>query len=259
MIPGGSEAVRHLLQYTEGTSIAHRLDPRTKILSVTVLSASIFVGSVFPLTVFSIFFLWIFVASGLRFRRIYEGLRPMAFFLCFIFLLHIFTTEGGGVRLSYDGLCRGALVTWRFTLVLAWASILTLTTSLSEMVAGMGWLLSPLRIVRLPSHEIAFMISTAIRFVPALIEEIDRVKNAQLARGAKFGKSMFSGRAKAASRLMWPVILGLFRRADRLATAVEARGYREGPRTYMKEMRLGTLDLIAMGVVMVMAAVSFAC
>ncbi|MBN1104641.1 MAG: energy-coupling factor transporter transmembrane protein EcfT [Deltaproteobacteria bacterium] len=255
----------HTGMYVEGESVAHRLDPRVKIVSVIGISFLILSGSLFALAALSGFLLWMYRAAGLPFRRLYGSLRPATGFLVLLFVLHLAFTEGRPlppfppwrVTVTYEGLHGGTLVTWRFALLLAWASVLTMTTSSIEMVGGVEALLRPLPFMRTRSQDLALMISMAMRFVPTMREEMDRVKMAQLSRGASYGTGPLLQRAKAVTSLMWPVILGTLRRADNLATAMEARGYRGGPCTSMREFRLSRADYGAIAVIASIAALQW--
>ncbi len=252
-------------RYIAGESFFHRLDPRVKILSMIVLSLLILNGGIFALTALSSLLIVAALLSRLSMRLFYQALRPTALFLFFLFLLHLFFTPGRAlpsfplwkVSATYEGLIEGFRITWRFALLLMWAAALTMTTPPAEMIGGIERMLRPFRFLGVPSHDIALMISMAVRFVPVLREQIDRTKTAQLARGADFGRGSFRDRSRAVSRLMWPVIAGTTRRAERLAIAIEARGYSGSPRTLMREMRFSGADYTAAAVVSVMALVQW--
>jgi len=254
-----------LTRYTGGESITHRLDPRVKIVSVIGLSFFILSGPLLTLAALSAFLLLVYPASGLPLRRLHDSLRPATTFLILLFVLHLAFTEGRPVppfppwrvTVTYEGLQGGGLVTWRFALLLAWASVLTMTTSSIEMVGGIEALLRPLPFLKTRSQDLALMISMAMRFVPTLREEMDRVKMAQLSRGASYGTGPLAQRARAVTSLMWPVMLGTLRRADNLATAIEARGYRSGPRTSLREFRLSRADYGTMAVMASIAALQW--
>ncbi len=240
-------------QYRDGNSFVHLLDPRVKVLCVLTLSLLILGSAFLPMSALTLFLLVVCRLCRLPFRCLYEAIRPMAFFLALLFCLQSLETGGTpalpislwGVTVTCEGLLRGALMTWRFALLLAWAALLTITTSPSEMVGGMERLLRPFRPLKVDSHAVALMISVAMRFVPVMGEEFQRVRSACLARGADFRSGSISSRAKKISSLLSPLVLGIFRRADRLAVAIEARGYGGGPRTCMRELRLSSRDLCA--------------
>jgi len=243
-------------QYIPGDSIIHRLDPRVKIVSVIGLSIMILKGEGFTWGIISVFLIGLVPTSRLSPHHILKALRPMVFFLLLLFLLHLIFTEGKPippfppwcVTITYEGLYRGALITWQFTLLLLSASILTMTTLPTDLVSGIERLLRPLKIFGIPSHDVAIMTSIALRFVPTLLEEIDRIKEAQMARGANFKCGTLLQRTKATTSLLIPLIASSLRRADELATAMEGRGYKRGPRTYMKELRISQADYVAVAV-----------
>lgn len=253
----------HILgQYRDGDSIVHLLDPRAKVLGTILISFLVLGAASLPLCSLTIFLLLVFRISRLPLRTLYGGLRSMAFFLALLFLLQILETEGTpvipvsawGVMITHEGLLKGAVVTWRFALLLAWAVVLTATTSPSEMVVGLERFLRPFRILKVDSQAIAIMVSTAMRFVPVMAEEIHRVRLARLARGGDLRRGSFLSRARSISSLLLPLLLGIFRRADRLALAIEARGYAGGPRTCMRELRFSTRDFTALGVIAMVGA-----
>lgn len=254
----------HILgRYRHGESVVHLLDPRAKVLGAVAVSLLALGAAPLPLSGFTLFLLLVLGISGLTVRTLYEGLRPMAFFLLLLFLLQSLESEGtpltpfsaGGVTLTQEGVLRGSVVTWRFALLLAWAVVLTGTTSPSEMVGGLERLLRPLRVLRVDSQALALMVSTAMRFVPVMAEEIQRIRMARLARGGDSRKGSFLSRARTISSLLLPLLLNIFRRADRLALAMEARGYAGGQRTCMRELRFSARDLAALGVIVLVGAI----
>jgi biotin transport system permease protein/energy-coupling factor transport system permease protein len=252
-------------RYIAGESFVHQMDPRVKIISIIVLSLVILSGELFILSALSALLFLTVLLSRLPMRGFYETLRPTAFFLLFLFLLHLFFTPGRPlpffplwkVTVTHEGLWAGLQITWRFALLLMWAATLTMTTPPSEMIGGIERIFRPFRFLGVPSHDIALMVSMAVRFVPVLREQIDTAKTAQLARGADFATGSLRRRSRAVSRLMWPVIAGTIRRADHLATAIEARGYSGRPRTLMREMRLSNSDYTVMAVISGMVLVQW--
>jgi energy-coupling factor transporter transmembrane protein EcfT len=247
----------NLGQYLSGDTIIHRLDPRVKILSVIALSLLIFRGTWLDAAAISAFLVVLMVTAALRWGQIVDALRPLALFVALIFLLHALFPEGVSstssvlsvqMKVTSEGVLRGAFVGWQFICLVLCAAVLTVTTSPSELVDGMGRMLRPLERLRIPTHQLAMMVSLALRFMPVLLEELDRIKTAQLARGADFRSGSVIGRARAAASLTVPLIVGAFRRADELADAMEARGYRNGPRTMLRELRMTVLDSAALAV-----------
>jgi energy-coupling factor transporter transmembrane protein EcfT len=181
----------------------------------------------------------------------------MMIFLGLLFFMHLNFTEGTPlppfpqwyITPTYEGLYRGMRITWDFVLLLISAAVLTRTTSPTETVRGIEGLLRPLGLLGIPSHDIAIMIAIALRFVPVFLEEIERIKEAQMARGAEFKTGTLLQRTKAAIGMLTPLIVGFARRADELAIAMEARGYSRGlSRTYMTELRISRTDYGAMGI-----------
>ena len=254
----------HIGQYIPGESIIHRLDPRVKIGFAVVLSILILKGEMLTAVTTNAFLAALIPISRLTFRQMAKALRPMLFFFVFLFLLHLLFTNGTPippfpawrVTVTYQGLYIGAVTTWQFILLILSASILTMTTSPTELVNGIERLLRPLKALRIPSHDIAIMISIALRFLPTFLEEIDRIKEAQMARGANFKTGPVIRRAKSAVSLLVPLVLCSLRRADELATAMEARGYSRGYRTYMRELSMVRADYVAVVVMCLMTGLS---
>jgi energy-coupling factor transporter transmembrane protein EcfT len=251
----------NLGQYFPSDSPIHRLDPRIKILSVVALSIMILKARGFEPALISLFLTAAAFKARIKPRHVIDALRPLAFFLCVLFLLHLFFTPGRpllelppGITITLEGLNRGLLVAWQFAALVAGASILTLTTSSSGLVSGLERLLRPFNRLGVPSHDIAVMISLALRFVPTLLEESERVRKAQAARGADFKKGNIIKRLKTMSFLVIPLALGSLRRAEELARAMEGRCYERGPRTYLRELRLAPPDYAASAVVIVFLA-----
>jgi biotin transport system permease protein/energy-coupling factor transport system permease protein len=252
--------------YIPGPSFLHRVDPRVKIFSIIALSVVILNRGIFGLSLLSGMLFLTGMLSRLPLRSFYEALKPAALFILFLFMLHLLFTDGRpvppfpirGIHITYEGLSGGLQIAWRLALLLAWAATLTMTTAPSEMIGGIERILRPFRFLGVPSHELALMVSMAVRFVPVLREEIHRVRTAQLARGADLASAPLRDRAGAVSRLMWPVMTGTMRRADRLAAAIEARGYSGGPRTFLREIRMTTADYKAMAVTACVVAATWA-
>jgi len=248
--------VIHLGQYLPNNTIVHRLDPRVKILSVVALSILIFAATTAEILLISVFLAAVAVAARMTPLQALGALRPVAFFLAMIFLVHLFFTEGRlilslaplPVRITQEGLVRGIYVTWQFAGLVLGAALLTMTTSPSDLVGGIERLLRPLSRVGIPSQDLAVMIALALRFMPMLLEEYDRIRMAQMARGADFTTGNLALRTRAVSALAVPLLLSAFRRADELAIAMEARGYRRGPRTTLRELAFSGCDLGAFAV-----------
>jgi energy-coupling factor transporter transmembrane protein EcfT len=241
-------------QYIPGHSCIHRLDPRVKILSLLVLSVVMLGVEALEGIFLTLLILGVYYLCGLSPRRLMLALKPVFPVLVLLFLMHFFFSEGQPILASlpavtYEGLYRGGLVVWQFTALVSAGAILTMTTSSSELVSGIERLLRPLRFLRIPSHDIAIMISVALRFVPTLLEEVERMKEAQVARGADFASGGLVNRLRKMASLVIPLILCTFRRADELALAMEGRGYQRGPRTYLRELKFSRSDYTALLVV----------
>jgi len=238
-------------QYIPGHSCIHRLDPRVKILSLLVLSVLMLSVKAPEGISLTLLILGVYYLCGLSPRRLMLALKPVFPVLVLLFLMHLFFSEGKPILASlpavtYEGLYRGGLVVWQFTALVSAGAILTMTTSSSDLVSGIERLLRPLRFLRIPSHDIAIMISVALRFVPTMLEEVERMKEAQVARGADFASGGLVKRLRKMASLVIPLILCTFRRADELALAMEGRGYQRGPRTYLRELKFSRADYAAL-------------
>jgi len=232
----------------------HRLDPRTKILLMVV----------YIVIVFLVKTLWIFalptalLIAMFLFARVpasyfFSSLKPMRWLLVFMFVINLFVTTGETVlfawkfiRLTQEALEQAVYITLRLALLVAGTSILTLTTSPIALTDGLEKLMSPLRKLRFPAHELAMMMTIALRFIPTLMEETDRIQKAQMARGADFESGNLFQRAKSMIPILVPLFVSAFRRADELAMAMESRCYHGGEgRTRMRELHFHAGDLVA--------------
>ena len=249
-------------QYLPGDTVVHRLDPRVKILSVVALSILIFAATPVEILLISALLVTVIRATRMTPVQALGALRPVAVFMAMIFLVHLLFTEGRPilslaplpVRITQEGLVRGIYVTWQFAGLVLGAAVLTRSTPPSDLVGGIERLLRPLSRVGIPSQDLAVMIAMALRFMPMLLEEYDRLRMAQMARGADFTTGSLALRTRAVAALAVPLLLSAFRRADELAVAMEARGYRRGPRTTLRELAFSRCDL---GAFAVMAAFIF--
>ena len=255
----------NLGQYLPGETAVHRLDPRVKIVAVILMSPLIFTAPAAGIVLISLFLAFILATARLSLAQTAQAVRPIAIFITLIFLMHLFLTEGRPLlslaplplRITQEGLAQGAYVTWQFACLVIVAAILTMTTLPSDLVGGIERLLRPLERVGIPSQDIAVMISMALRFMPMLLEEYERLRMAQMARGADFTTGSLALRIRALAALTVPLLLSAFRRADELALAMEARGYRRGPRTTLHELRLSGTDFAAFAVMAVFALMNF--
>ena len=243
----------HFGQYLDGRSFGHRLDARIKIGAVVLLSILILQARGWEIGLFSGFLVAVCLVSRLTFSLLFAAFRPLIWFALLLFSLHLFFTEGAplfripylSVTITEQGLYQGFLVSWQFLAMAMGGAVLTMTTSPSDLIHGLDHLLGPLRRLRLPAQEIAVMVSMALRFIPALLEEYDRIRSAQMARGAEVETGRFDRRLKSLAALMIPLMVSAFRRADELAEAMEARGYAQGPRTTLNHLRFGREEAIA--------------
>jgi energy-coupling factor transport system permease protein len=252
----------HTGSFIKGQSLVYNLDPRIKLAATVCLS--VFILWVKPLIAFviGIALFCAMLANGISLRTIGQALRPLLFFIVLIFLVHALFNEGEalvsipffGLSLSYAGLQKGFFVVWRFLCLIIASILLTLTTTPSQMIAAIKYFLKPLKLLRVPVDDIAVMIMLALRLMPILLTEKERVETAQKARGYNLRQSGIVVRIKTFLSLTLTVLLGVFRRADELALAMEARNYQRGERTSLVELKLTSSDylvLIFLGVFLV--------
>lgn len=243
----------HLGQYIHGKTLIYKLDPRIKIISVIALSIVVFKATLFGCAIVSAFMLALILLARLRLNHILSSLKPVGVFVAILFIMHAFFTDGTALftfapfsmKITYEGLYLGALVTWQMTCLVLAAAVMTMTTPPSELISGLETLLRPLRRVGVPSHDIAVMISMALRFMPTLLEEYNKIRMAQMARGADIKTGSFTEKARWAKSLVTPLMINAFRRADELSDAMESRGYQRGNRTTLRELRITSLDVAA--------------
>ncbi|MDI9441298.1 MAG: energy-coupling factor transporter transmembrane protein EcfT [Firmicutes bacterium] len=248
-------------QYIPGDSLIHRLDPRTKIVGTTALIVLLFLVKSFwgyllvGLGIASVIYL-----SQIPWRFVLRGLRPLFVILILTVGLHFFMTEGRiifqlwFIKVTWEGLIRGLMMGTRLVLLIVGTSMLTLTTSPIQLTDGIESLLSPGKRIGIPAHELAMMMTIALRFIPTLLEETEKIMKAQMARGADFQSGGLMQRAKSLIPLLVPLFVNAFRRADDLAIAMEARGYRGGEgRTKFRELRLKKIDGMAFAITIAFA------
>ena len=241
-------------QYLPGNSVVHRLDPRTKILLMSLYIAIVFVVKSLPVFLIPVVLLFVmFACAHVPASYFFSALKPMKWLLVFMFILTLFTTPGKTVwlewnfiRITQEAVEQAVYITLRLILLVAGTSILTLTTSPIALTDGLEKLMSPLRKLRFPAHELAMMMTIALRFIPTLMEETDRIQKAQMARGADFESGNILQRAKSMIPVLVPLFVSAFRRADELAMAMESRCYHGGEgRTRMRELHFHARDLIS--------------
>ena len=250
-------------QFFPGDSILHRLDPRVKIgLLFFLFIVIFFTRSGIGYGILITFTVTLILISRVSIRIILKSLKPLAWILIFTFAIHLVSHPGEIVcsiwifDITREGIREGLILTTRLILLLILSSLLTFTTSPLKLTDAMERILSPLRRFGVPSHELAMMMTIAIRFIPTLIEETDKIMKAQQARGADFTTGNIFRRLKSIVPILVPLFLSAFRRADDLALAMEARGYRGGiGRTQMKSLKYETRDLWAVLIVGILSAV----
>ena len=239
-------------QYFPGDTVVHRLDPRTKLILVVLYIIALFNakgwGSYLLLTAVTMNCMMI---SHISPRNIFKGLKPMLFIIALTAILNIFYTQGTPIRegwiITWEGIERSVKMMLRITLLIVGTFLLTYTTSPMALTDGLELLLKPLNKLKVPVHEMTLMMSMALRFIPTLIEETDKIMSAQKARGADFETGNLIERAKALLPILVPLFVSAFRRADELAVAMESRCYHGGEgRTRMKQLRFCTRDIIAL-------------
>ena len=241
-------------QFFPGTSAIHRLDPRTKLILLVAYIVALFTadnwisyGAVFAFLVVTV------AISRIPLKAIVRGMKPLALVLIFTGVLNVFFTRGETVlwefwklRITTEGLIRAFFMTSRILMLITGTFLLTYTTSPIALTDGLESLLGPLKKIHLPVHELSMMMCIALRFIPTLIEETDKIMAAQKARGADFENGNLINRVKALVPILVPLFISAFRRAEELATAMECRCYQgdEG-RTKMKMLRYRRRDLLA--------------
>lgn len=245
-------------QYFPGNSVIHRLDPRVKLVLVIAIIVLIFMMNTLigNLVVFA-FLVATVILSRVSVKFVLRGLKPLWFIILLTFVLNTFFYSGGTelfswwiFRVSHEGLMSAVHLAVRLIFLITATTMLTLTTSPIALTDGIESLLKPLKAVKFPVHELAMMMTIAMRFIPTLIEETDKIMKAQTARGAEFDSGSIFKRAAGMVPLLVPLFVSAFRRADELAFAMESRCYHGGEgRTRMKIMHMRLRDGIAMAVV----------
>ncbi|MCA0972625.1 energy-coupling factor transporter transmembrane protein EcfT [Halobacillus litoralis] len=247
-------------QYVPGDSVVHRLDPRSKIAIIFFFVLIVFfANSVMSYGLLALFGIGAAASSKVPLRYIMKGLTPVWFLILFTFILHLFVTKEGdllfnlwGFKVYEEGVVQGAAISLRFFLLILVTSLLTLTTTPIEITDAIEELLGPLKKVRFPVHELALMMSISLRFIPTLMQETEKISKAQASRGVDFRTGSFKDRIKAVVPLLVPLFVSAFKRAEELAMAMEARGYRGGEgRTKLRELKIGKLDYVMYGLFVV--------
>ena len=241
-------------QFFPGTSLAHKLDPRTKLILTMVYIVGLFCAKSFLSYGLMIALLCLSVkVSGVAPKALVKGLKPVLFIIAFTAVLNLFYTPGDPLvklwflTITKEGILTAFFMVLRITMLIMGTFLLTYTTSPIALTDGLEALLGPLKKLKVPVHELAMMMSIALRFIPTLIEETDKIMSAQKARGADFESGNIIDRAKALVPILVPLFISAFRRADELAVAMECRCYHGGEgRTKLHVLRREKRDYLAL-------------
>jgi len=242
-------------QYFPGDTVAHKLDPRTKILLVVLYITALFCAK--HIVTYGIMALCLAVCvkiSKVGLKALVRGLKPVIFIIIFTGVLNLFFTPGernlvewGIIKISDTGIENAVFMVFRIMLLIMGTFLMTYTTSPIALTDGLEQLLNPLKKLHVPVHELSMMMSIALRFIPTLIEETDKIMSAQKARGADFESGGLIDKAKALIPILVPLFISAFRRADELATAMECRCYHGGEgRTKLHVLKYERRDYIAL-------------
>lgn len=253
-------------QYFPGNSPVHLLDPRTKILALVAYIVALFTASNW--VSYGVVFLFLTAAvavSKIPLKSLLHGMKPLAFVLVLTGILNVFFTTGEnllvkflGISIYWEGIIRALFMVIRIFMLICGTFLLTYTTSPIALTDGLESLLGPLKKIHVPVHELSMMMCIALRFIPTLIEETDKIMSAQKARGADFESGNLVQRVKSLVPILVPLFISAFRRADELATAMECRCYQGGDgRTKMKLLRYKLRDMKTYGITAALLVVIF--
>ena len=252
-------------QYFPGNSVIHRLDPRTKLIILVVYMVTLFVASGWvSYCVLLLFLLAVIKISSIPGKSIVRGMKPLVMILVFTGVLNLFFNKDGrvlvdfwGITITTGGAERAAFMLVRILMLVTATFLLTYTTSPISLTDGLESLMNPLKVIKVPVHELSMMMCIALRFIPTLIEETDKIMSAQKARGADFDSGNIFQKAKALVPILVPLFISAFRRADELATAMECRCYHGGEgRTKLHVLKYQRRDYVALaGGVVILALV----
>ena len=252
-------------QYYPVKSFIHRLDPRVKLLATVTFFCVLFtITSVFGYVVTAVSLGLVIYASNVPPKYMFKGLKMILYIIIFTSLINVFFVRGGEelfrwkfIVITLEGLITAIQMSVRLVMLIIGSSILTLTTSPLQLTDAIEYILRPFSKIGLPSHEIAMIMTIALRFIPTLLEEMDKIMKAQIARGADFDTGGIIKKAKGLIPLLVPLFISSFRRADELGTAMEARCYRGGKgRTKLKVMKLYSHDYKALIVLLCYVVIS---
>ena len=253
-------------RFIPGNSFIHRLDPRSKLIFVFAFIIIVFLANnTITYGLLVAFTLFVILLSRIRLYFILNGLKPVLILMVFTFLLHMFFTREGAVVADFgfiqiyeEGLRQGIFISLRFLVLVFMTTVLTLTTSPILITDGIETLLNPLKKIKIPVHEFALMMSIALRFIPTLMDETDKIMKAQMARGSDLSAGPIGARLKAIVPLLIPLLISAFKRAEDLATAMEVRGYRGGEgRTKYRQLKWTWKDMFSIIVIIAIGALLF--
>ena len=241
-------------QYFPGNTLLHRLDPRTKLVLTLVYIVALFVAKNYiSYAVMLAFLITSVLVSKVKPRALFKGLKPIMVIIIITAILNLFYTDGNVLvrfwefKITDAGIKSAVFMALRIAMLIMGTFLLTYTTSPIDLTDGLEKLLGPLKKIKIPVHELAMMMSIALRFIPTLIEETDKIMSAQKARGADFETGNIFERARAMLPLLVPLFVSAFRRADELAVAMESRCYHGGEgRTKMKQLKMKRGDYVGL-------------
>ena len=250
-------------QYLPGNTVIHQLDPRTKIILMIAYIVMLFLVRSLPVfLVPALYVVGTLLLAKIPVRYMVSSLKPVRWLLVIMFVLNLSLTSGETtlvefwiIRITLESLRKALFITLRLLLLVAGTSLLTLTTSPIELTDGLERLMSPLSVLKFPAHEIAMMMTIALRFIPTLMEEVERIQKAQMSRGVDFSSGGLVSRLKNMIPILIPLFVSAFRRADELATAMESRCYHgsEG-RTRLHQLKMQRNDFLAFAFMAVLTA-----
>lgn len=253
-------------RYVPADSPIHRMDPRAKLILVFLFVCVVFLANNWlTYVLIGIYTFLMLGLSRIPFRFLYAGLKPVLWLVLFTLFLQLFFNRQGNLVFEYgpikifdEGIRQGIFISMRFFFLILMTSLLTLTTTPIEITDGLETLLNPLKKIRFPVHEMALMMSISLRFIPTLMQETDKIMKAQIARGVEFGSGPIKDRIKAVVPLLIPLFVSSFKRAEELAIAMEARGYRGGEgRTKYRQLNWKIADTLLLAVLIVLTALLF--
>ncbi|MFK9094913.1 energy-coupling factor transporter transmembrane component T family protein [Bacillus salipaludis] len=253
-------------RYVPADSTVHKMDPRSKLIIIFLFVCIIFLANnMITYALIGIYTFYMLGMSRIPIRFLYGGLKPVLWLVLFTLVLQLFFTKEGAllfelgpIKIYEEGLRMGIFISLRFFFLILMTSLLTLTTTPIEITDGLETLLNPLKKIRFPVHEMALMMSISLRFIPTLMQETDKIMKAQIARGVEFSSGPFKERIKAVIPLLIPLFVSSFKRAEELAIAMEARGYRGGEgRTKYRQLNWKTADSLQIIILAILTILLF--